>query len=115
MDPLGFGFENYDAIGAWREKDEAFSIDPSGVLPSGQTFQGPEGLKSILKTREKEFTRCLSEKMMTFALGRGVEEFDQCVLDRIVDAMVRDHYRFSTLVIEIVKSEPFQRRRNRRA
>jgi len=115
MDPLGFGFENYDAIGAWREKDGTLPIDPSGMLPSGQTFQGPDGLKSILKSREKEFTRCLSEKMLTYALGRGVEEFDRCVVDRIVDAMVRDHYRFSSLVIEIVKSEPFQRRKNRGA
>ncbi len=113
MDPLGFGFENYDAIGAWREKDGEFPVDPSGLLPSGQSFKGPDGLKAILKSKEKEFVRCVSEKMLTYALGRGVEEADQCVMDRIVDAMARDHHKFSTLVIEIVKSEPFQRRKNR--
>jgi hypothetical protein len=115
MDPLGFAFENYDAIGGWREKDGSFPIDSSGSLPSGQSFQGPEGLKGILKTREKNFTRCLAEKMLTFAIGRGIEDPDKCALDKIVDAMAADHAKFSRLVLEIVNSDPFQKRKNRGA
>jgi mono/diheme cytochrome c family protein len=73
MDPLGFGFENFDAIGAWREKDGEYAVDASGVLPSGQTFQGPKALKAILKAKDKDFCRALTEKLLTYALGRGVE------------------------------------------
>ncbi|WP_406701000.1 DUF1592 domain-containing protein [Singulisphaera sp. Ch08] len=115
MDPLGFAFENFDAIGAWREKDGSFPVDSSGLLPSGQSFQGPAGLKAILKTREKNFTRCLAEKMLTFAIGRGIEDPDECALDKIVEATGSDQSRFSRLVLEIVKSDPFQKRKNRGA
>lgn len=115
MDPLGFAFENFDAIGAWREKEGNYPVDSSGSLPSGQSFQGPGGLKEILKAREVEFTRCLAEKMLTFAIGRGIEDFDQCALDEIVDATGSDQSRFSRLVLEIVKSDPFQKRKNRGA
>jgi hypothetical protein len=110
MDPLGFGFENYDAIGAWRELDGKFPIDPSGKLPAGATFQGPKELKAILKAKEKEFARCLVEKMLTYALGRGLEGPDRCVVDQIVDAMSKDGYRSSSLVLGIVKSDPFLKR-----
>ena len=110
MDPLGFGFENYDAIGAWRELDGKFPIDPSGKLPAGATFQGPKELKAILKAKEKEFARCLAEKMLTYALGRGLEGPDRCVVDQIVDAMSKDGYRSSSLVLGIVKSDPFLKR-----
>ncbi|SIO07419.1 Planctomycete cytochrome C [Singulisphaera sp. GP187] len=115
MDPLGFAFENFDAIGAWRDKDGAFPVDSSGSLPSGQSFQGPEGLKAILKTREKNFTRCLAEKMLTFAIGRGIEDPDKCAIDKIVDTTGSDQSKFSRLVLEIVKSDPFQKRKNRGA
>jgi hypothetical protein len=71
MDPLGFAFENYDAIGRWREKDGECAIDPSGVLPDGQTFQGPAELKAILKSKKDLFRRCLTEKILTYALGRA--------------------------------------------
>jgi len=113
MDPLGFGFENFDAIGAWREKDGGAAVDPSGVLPSGQTFRGPKELKAILRGRGTEVTRCLSEKMLTYALGRGVEYYDTCAVDKIVAATVTDGFRFSRLVLEIVKSDPFQKRKPR--
>jgi hypothetical protein len=111
MDPLGFGFENFDAVGAWRDKDGPFSVDPSGVLPSGQSFQGPAGLKTILKGQQDLFARCLTEKMLTYALGRGLEPYDKCTVQEIAAAVARNQYRFSSLVVEIVKSDPFQKRK----
>ncbi len=114
MDPLGFGFENFDAIGAWRVKDGKFPIDSSGVLPSGQTFHGPKELKAILKTKAGEFRHCLTEKMLTYALGRGLEDSDGWAVDQIANAVARNGDKFSSLVIEIVKSDPFQKRRGKR-
>jgi hypothetical protein len=111
MDPLGFGLENFDAVGKWREKDGAFPIDASGTLPGGRTFAGPTQLKGILKEKAPQFCRCLTEKMLTYALGRGMEPYDKCAMDRISDAVAADKYHFQTLVIEVVKSDPFQRRR----
>jgi hypothetical protein len=113
LDPLGFGLENFDAVGGWRTADGPLTIDASGTLPSGQSFQGPRELKAILKSRSQDFTRCLTEKLLTYALGRGIEETDNCAVDKIVDAVSKDNYRFSRLVLEIVRSDPFRRRRNR--
>jgi hypothetical protein len=113
MDPLGFGFENFDAVGAWRTKEGKHAIDPSGTLPNGQSFAGPAGLRTILKGRQDAFARCLSEKLVTYALGRGVERYDRCALDEIVKGAGKDHYKFSRLVVEIVKSDPFQKRRGK--
>jgi mono/diheme cytochrome c family protein len=114
MDPLGFGFENFDAIGGWRDHEGAFSIDASGVLPGGKKFNGPAELKTVLKEKKDEFCRCLAEKMLTYALGRGLESYDKCAVDKICAALAKNNYRFSTLLIEIVKSDPFQMRRGRR-
>ncbi len=111
MDPLGFGFENFDAIGAWREKDGSFPIDPSGQLPGGESFRGPAELRQILKTRQQEFCRCLTEKMVTYAVGRGIQEADRCSIDQIVEAVAKDGNRFQTLIMQVVKSDPFQKRR----
>ncbi|HZY85246.1 MAG TPA: DUF1592 domain-containing protein [Gemmataceae bacterium] len=111
MDPLGFGFENFDAVGAWRDKDGKHAIDPSGVLPNGQSFKGPAELKVILKGRTDAFARCLAEKLLTYALGRGVERSDRCAVDEIARNLAREQYKFSALVIQIVKSDPFQKRR----
>jgi Protein of unknown function (DUF1592)/Protein of unknown function (DUF1588)/Protein of unknown function (DUF1587)/Protein of unknown function (DUF1585)/Protein of unknown function (DUF1595)/Ca-dependent carbohydrate-binding module xylan-binding/Planctomycete cytochrome C len=111
MDPLGFGFENFDAIGAWRTKDGEYAVDPSGVLPSGQTFQGPKALKAILKAKDKDFTHALTEKLLTYALGRGVEYYDACAVDKVVELTAADKFKFSRLVLEIVKSDPFQKRK----
>lgn len=110
MDPLGFGLENYDAVGAWREKDGGFPIDSSGTLPNGASFQGPTDLKKILKGRSRDFARCLTEKMLIYALGRGLESRDRCVLDAIVEELPRRDYRFSALATAIVKSQPFRNR-----
>ena len=111
MDPLGFGLENFDAIGSWRDKDGTYPIDSSGVLPGGRVFQGPRGLREVLKGKDKEFTRCLTEKLMTFALGRGLEEPDRCVVDKIAEAVASDGHKFSRLVLEIVRGDPFQKRK----
>ena len=113
MDPLGFGFENFDAVGAWRDRDGDFPVDPSGVLPGGRSFKGPAELKAILKSRRDEFSRCLIEKMLTYAVGRGMEAFDKCTIDKIAESLARNNYRFSALVIDIVKSDPFEMRRGR--
>ncbi len=116
MDPIGFGFENYDAIGAWRDREGDFSIDPSGKLVSGESFNGPAELKRLLLTEKKgEFVRCLTRKMLTYALGRGLEYYDQCAVDTIAKNLAKDNYKFQSLVLEIVKSTPFQMKRGEAA
>jgi hypothetical protein len=110
MDPIGFGFENYDAIGAWRDRDQGQMIDASAVLPDGTKFNGPVELKNILKARKAEFVEALTEKMLTYALGRGVETYDGPAVKAIGDALAKNGYKFSTMVVEIVKSYPFQYR-----
>jgi hypothetical protein len=110
MDALGFGFENYDATGAWRERDGEFPIDASGTLPGEQSFNGPADLKMLLMAEKDLFSRCLAEKMLTYALGRGLEAYDKCTVEEIVAAMKKDDYRFSSLVLGIVKSDPFRMR-----
>jgi hypothetical protein len=111
MDPIGFAFENFDAVGAWRDKDGDFAIDPSGVLPDGKSFKGPAELKAILKEGKKElFARCLTEKVLTYALGRGVEHYDRCAVDKVLEALEKNDYKTFTLLVEVVKSEPFQMR-----
>jgi hypothetical protein len=112
LDPLGFGLENYDAVGAWRDQDAGAAIDSSGTLPSGQSFRGPAELKMILKARSPEFARCLTEKLLTYALGRGLEDYDHCAVDQIVKTLAANRYKFSALVLAIAKSDPFQRRRD---
>ena len=111
MDALGFGLENFDAIGAWRTQDGGSPIDSSGELPGGRFFQGPQQLKSILlKTERNAFVRCLTEKMLTFALGRGLEIYDKPVINQICKKLEEKNYKFSELVLAIVQSLPFQRR-----
>jgi uncharacterized protein DUF1592/uncharacterized protein DUF1588/uncharacterized protein DUF1585 len=114
MDPLGFGFENFDAIGAWRDRDGKNAIDPAGVLPDGSSFKGPAELKAILKARQQDFAHCLTEKMLTYALGRGLERPDRCVVEEVTRNVVQNQYTFSSLVLGIVKSEPFLMRRGKR-
>jgi len=111
MDPIGFSLENYNAIGQWREKDGKNPVDASGTLPDGRSFRGPIELAAILKSDGDAFAQCLAEKMLTYALGRGLESYDKPVVKRIAGQVAANHYRFSTLVLEIVKSLPFQMRR----
>jgi hypothetical protein len=111
MDPLGFAFENFDGIGAYRELDGKFPIDGSGVLPGGRSFKGAAELKAILLEEREAFARALTEKLLTFALGRGLEYYDQCAVEQVVKAAASKDYRFQSLVVEVVKSVPFTMRR----
>jgi hypothetical protein len=108
MDPLGFALENFDAIGAWRAEEGGHAIDDSGRLPGGREFRGTMGLRSVLRTRRDAFARCLGEKMLTYALGRGVDRSDRRDVDRIVERTAADGYRFSTMVLAIIDSRPFR-------
>jgi len=110
MDPIGFGLENFDAIGAWRDKDlNGEVIDASGKLPDGQAFDGPAGLKKILLSRKEEFCECLVNRMMTYALGRGMEQGDRTRIKRMADGLKEKNYKFSALVMQIVTSDSFQK------
>jgi hypothetical protein len=115
MDPLGFGLENFDAIGAWRTKDGQFPINASGTLPDGKSFDGPPGLITILKGQPDAFAECLTRKMLVYALGRGLEREDDAAVATIVKNVGTANYRFSSLVLGIVNSELFQRRRGERS
>ncbi len=111
MDPLGFSLENYDAVGAWRTQDGKFPIDASGTLPDGKSFQNAEELIKILQAEKGEFTEALTEKLLTYALGRGIERADRPAVKTIATKVAASQYRFSNLVLEIVKSLPFQKRK----
>ena len=111
MDPLGFALENYDAIGKWRTTNEAGGpIDASGVFPDGTTFDGLGGLKTVLESQEEQFVTTLTEKLLTYALGRGLEYYDMPQVRSIVRQAAADDYRWSSLLLEIVRSVPFQMR-----
>lgn len=112
LDPLGFGLENFDAIGRWRTKIGPEPVDANGVMSSGEKFNGPAELKQVLLARKDDFARNMTERMLAYALGRGVEFHDMPTVKRITDLLRRDGYRSSTLVVEIAKSYPFQYRRN---
>jgi hypothetical protein len=114
MDPLGFGLENFDAIGEWRSSDGKVPIDSSGTLPDGRAFHGPDGLKQILQADSGAFTQCITAKLLTYALGRGLERYDQPVVKQIAGRVASHGYRFSSLVTDIVTSRPFQMRRGDR-
>ena len=111
MDPIGFGLEHFDGIGGWRDKDGDAAIDPQGELVSGEKFKGPAELREILLTKKRaSFLRCVSEKMLTYALGRGMEFYDRPAIEKVSGALEKDP-KFSTLVLQVVKSVPFQMRR----
>ncbi len=110
MDPLGFGLENYNAIGAWRETDEDLAIDASGELPDGRSFSGPAELRSIILEKKDEFRRCFIEKMMTYGLGRGLEYYDACAVERIAAASAAADDRISVIIAELVSSPAFRQR-----
>jgi mono/diheme cytochrome c family protein len=114
LDPLGFGLENYDAVGRWRSRDGAAPIDATGKFPGGRTFSGPSELKSLLRSRMPQFTKALTERMLIYALGRGVEPSDRLVVRDLVARTAADGYRIQALVQGIVASVPFQQRRGER-
>jgi hypothetical protein len=111
MDPLGFSLENYDAAGRWRTRDGNFDVDSVGTLADGKTIPGARGLKDILRSQAGTFTRNLTEKMLTFALGRGLEATDARAVEEISRQAASGDYKFSNLILGIVKSSPFQMRK----
>ncbi len=111
MDSLGFGFENYDAVGRYRTMDGSMKIDSTATLPDGKKFSGPSELKTVLMGNKNEFTYSFAEKMMTFALGRGVDTKDKCFIDEIVKKSAASNYKFSSIVQGIVASDPFKKRK----
>jgi hypothetical protein len=112
MDPLGFALENFDGLGKWRTTEGDVPIDSSGVLPDGTVFLGPTGLRSVLLGKRQEFVSTLAEKLLTYALGRGVEHYDAPALRRIVRDAASEDYKWSSIILGIAKSTPFQMRRS---
>jgi len=112
MDPVGFSLENYDAVGRWRTTDEDSPIDASGNLPDGGKFKGASGLRQALLSRPELFVGTLTEKLLTYGLGRGLESYDEPAVRKIVRDAHANDYRFSSLILGIVNSTPFQMRRS---
>ena len=111
-DPLGFALENFDAIGRWRAIDTATKtpIDSSGTLPDGTTFEGPAELRTLLLSRREDFVMAVTEKLLTYALGRGLEYFDAPAVRRIAQGAALNDYRWSSIIVGLIKSMPFQMR-----
>ncbi len=113
MDPIGFALENYNAVGAWRPTSEAgTAIDASGTLPDGAAFDGPAGLRDLLLARPDDFVGTVTEKLMMYALGRGLEYYDAPTVRKIVREAAGEDYRWSSIILGIVKSTAFQMRRS---
>ncbi len=112
LDPLGFALENFDAVGRWRTVEEGKPVDATGGLPGGSKFVGVSGLEDALLNRPEMFVGTLAEKLLTFALGRGVESFDAPAIRKIVRDARAEDYRFSALIVGIATSTPFQMRRS---
>ncbi len=110
MDPLGFALENFDAVGQFRTRDAGAEIDASGKMPDGTAINGVEGLRHILASdRQEQFVRCLIEKMMTYAVGRGIEYYDKCAVDKIMADTKKYDYKFAYIIAGIIESDPFQK------
>ena len=113
MDPLGLALENYDAVGKWRLTGEAdLPIDSSGNLPDGTVFEGPSGLRTLLLERKEQFIGTLTEKLLAYAIGRGPQYYDRATVRDIVRSAETDNYRWSSVIVGIVKSAPFRMRRS---
>ena len=113
MDPLGFSLENYDGIGAWRTTEDGAPIDVSSTLPDGSRFAGPAGLRDVLLAAEERFVETVTEKLLTYALGRGVEYHDAPAVRGIARGAAAGGYRWSSMILGVVESTPFQMRRSR--
>lgn len=110
MDPIGFGMENFDLLGRWRDMDGKLPVDASGVMPSGEKFGGPRELKQVLLNRKPEFARHISGKMLGYALGRSLDDRDDFTIEKLAAALDRDDFHARTLIREIVLSTPFRNR-----
>ena len=111
MDPLGFALENFDAVGKWRLLDANAPIDASGVLVDGTSFTGPAELRRVLTDRKEQVVRTVAEKLLTYAVGRGLESHDAPIVRQIARAAAARDHRWSSVILEIVKSTPFRMRR----
>ena len=112
MDPLGFALENFDPIGGWRTADSGKPVDSSGSLPDGATLDGPAGLQRFLLSKREEFLTTVTEKLLMYALGRKVEYYDGPAVRKVTRTAAAADYRWSSLVLGIVQSVPFQMRRS---
>ena len=111
LDPIGFGLENFDAIGRWRDKNrEGVAIDSAGKLPNGAAFSTPAELKRLLAEREIDLARNLTERLMAHALGRQLEGYDEVVIDQIMEKIAKDDYRVRSIVTEVISSYLFTHR-----
>jgi hypothetical protein len=113
MDPIGFALENFDAVGKWRTTDVGIPIDASGVTPDGSKFEGPDGLRQALLNRPELLVNAAAAKLLTYALGRTIEYYDAPSIRRIVRESAPSEYRWSSIVLGIVNSTPFQMRRSK--
>jgi hypothetical protein len=113
MDPPGLALENFDFVGRWRTVDESFNtIDASGILPDGTKFEGPAGLLEVMVKRPDRFVTTLTEKLLTYALGRGLEHYDMPAVRVITHGAARADYRASSIILGVVNSIPFRMRRS---
>jgi len=108
FEPLGLALENFDAVGSWRTEDGGTTIDATGKFVDGMALDGPASLRALLVKYQDQFVRNVTEKLLTYALGRGVEYQDMPLLRNIVKESASSNYRFSSLVMSIVTSDPFQ-------
>jgi hypothetical protein len=111
LDPLGFVLENFDAIGRWRQTDAGNPIDTGGALPDGTKFDDVSQLRQVFMGRPEQFVEALSEKLLTYAVGRGMDYYDRPALRAIAQEAARDNYRWSSIILGIVRSTPFQMRK----
>jgi hypothetical protein len=113
MDELGFALEHYDPVGRYRQREGENEIDPRGELPNGTKFLGPDELQKTIRTEMRDkFIRCVVEKMLIYSLGRGLEYYDDCTVDQIIEKVNQSDFRFSSLIIAITESQPFLSRSN---
>lgn len=115
MDALGFAFEAFDAIGAKRDKDEGQPIDPSGELPGGRKVNGLQDVRAYLVENKDKFTKTMAERLLVYAIGRGLVPSDRKAVEGIVDATRKGDYKFSAMVKAVVQSQPFRQKRGRDA
>jgi hypothetical protein len=112
MDPLGLALENFNAMGMWRDSEQGLPIDASGQLMTGEKFDGIRQLKTIIKNQHRlDFYRCLAQKLLTYAVGRGLEYYDEHSVDLIVQKLDSGHGKFSELLMGVIESAPFQKQR----
>jgi hypothetical protein len=112
MDPIGFSLEHFDAIGRWRDTDGPAPVDASATLPDGTKFNGAAELRALLSSRRDDFVTTVIDKLLIYAVGRGVEYYDRPVIRRILKNTREADYRWSSVILNIVASEPFQMRRS---